>query len=418
VPKRDVKRNMVEKLDEREAELVELCSRLVQIPSQTPPSDTREIAQVVADMLKQVDGAEVTFLVKEEPVVNVVARIKGKNPGKRLVFNGHLDTFPLSDIASWTVDPFGGLVKDGRVYGLGVSDMKAGVVSMMFAFSMLAECRDEWSGEVVLTLVGDEERGGMLGTQYILNEVPDTVGDVVINGDTGSPMVLRFGEKGYYRFELNAEGVAGHSAHVHKGINAIERLIKGMTQIKAELEKLPVNASEKVTKAIIDAGDVSEQFSGKGETEVLQSITVSYGVIEGGVLVNLIPAKASAKVDVRLPVGVTLAQVDQKIQEIVASTEGLSYHVFDSCEATWSDVEHEVFQRMVANGLEVMGENPVVTIRVGGSDARFYRDKGVPTVNCGLTPYHMGAPDEYIEVSELVNVAKIHALTAFDILTD
>lgn len=74
--------------------------------------------------------------------------------------------------------------------------------------------------------------------------------------------------------------------------------------------------------------------------------------------------------------------------------------------------------QMVANGHEVMGKPPVVTVRVGGSDARFYRDRGVPTVNCGLTPYNMGAPDEYIEVSELVTVAKIHALTAFDILSE
>ena len=78
----------------------------------------------------------------------------------------------------------------------------------------------------------------------------------------------------------------------------------------------------------------------------------------------------------------------------------------------------EIFSYTADNVKYITGEEPVNTVRVGASDARHYRiSKDVPTVNCGLNPYNLGGPDEYIEIEELIDLAKIHTLTAFDYLS-
>jgi succinyl-diaminopimelate desuccinylase len=411
------KNTLLQKIHEKQVFLVELCSRLVQIPSETPPSDTRAIAQAAAEVFRQIDGAEVTLHTMEDPVTNVVARLKGNGPGKRLVFNGHLDTFPVGDRSAWTVDPFAAIQKDGRLYGRGVSDMKGGIACSMLAFMLMAEHRDAWSGEIVITLAGDEESMGVRGTKYLLDTVPHATGDAMICGDVGSPKVVRFGEKGLLWLELTAVGKSAHGAHVHKGVNAIDRLVEGIFELNKHLKHLPIDAPEMISNAILQAHEGSETYLEQGETDVLQSVTVNFGVIEGGISPNLVPARASAKGDIRLPAGITIAQVEQKIKEIVASIEGLSYNIFRQYEPNWSDVNHEIFSLLAANSRQVMGQSPVVTMRVGASDARLYRlIKNVPAVNCGLTPYNLGGPDEYIDIHELINVAKIHTLTAFDFL--
>src|SRR5687767_4433009 len=107
----------------RRDRLTELCARLVQAPSENPPGDTRAVASMVSDVLRHVPGAEVEEVGSDPTILNVVGRIRGNAPGRRLVFNGHLDTFPVGDTSAWTVEPFSGLLKQGRVYGRGVSDM-------------------------------------------------------------------------------------------------------------------------------------------------------------------------------------------------------------------------------------------------------------------------------------------------------
>lgn len=415
----DIILSLVEKVNKNKKLLVDLTSRLVQIPSESPESDTRQMAKEIADFLEQIDGVEVIFHKLEEPITNIVARVKGNSPGKCLILNGHLDTYPVGDASLWTNDPFSGHEEGGRMYGRGVSDMKGGIASYLVTFMIMAELRDSWSGELVITLAGDEETMGIKGTKYLLDTVPHAAGDAMISGDVGTAKVLRFGEKGLMWIELNAIGKASHGAHVHKGENAIDRLVEGIDRLNKELVSLKVNAPEKVTKAIKASSEISERYSGEGETDVLQQVTVNFGVIEGGVSPNLIPAKASAQGDIRVPIGVEVEEVERKIKEIVDSIEGLSYNIFRQYEPNWSDINHEIFAYTADNVKYITGEVPVNTVRVGASDARHYRiSKNVPSVNCGLNAYNLGGPDEYIEIEELIDLAKIHTLTAFDYLSE
>src|SRR5262249_55411262 len=151
-----------------------------------------------------------------------------------------------------------------KLYGRGVCDMKGGIACSLLAATLLAENRDAWAGEIVLTLAGDEENMGSLGTGYLLEQVPHARGDANICGDVGSPGVVRFGEKGLMWVEIEATGKPAHGAHVHRGVNAIDRLRLALDRLK-DLERLPVEAPSSVVAAIAKAKAISEPLSGSGE---------------------------------------------------------------------------------------------------------------------------------------------------------
>ncbi len=407
--------HLLRRLEESRERLVALTQELIRIPSPNPPGDTRELARRTAAVLREVPGADVAEVTAAAPMTNVIARLRGNGVGRRLVLNGHLDTFPVGEHLPWTKPPLGGIVEDGRLYGRGVSDMKGGMAAALVAFTLMAEFRDAWSGELVVTLAADEESMGALGTKHLLDTVPHATGNAMLCGDAGSPSVVRFGEKGLFWVEIEATGKAAHGAHVHLGENAVDRLRAALDALKS-LEALPTAAPESVRRAIAAAKPVSEAISGVGESEVLSRVTVNIGRIEGGTSPNLVPAVARAAADIRLPVGVGTDEVEARLRTALSAIPGVSFTILRRFEPNFTDPDHEIVRRVAANAAEVLGSPPAVNMRVGGSDARWYRLAGVPTVVYGLTPYNMGGPDEYVLVDELFAVAQVHALTAYDFL--
>ncbi|HVE10277.1 MAG TPA: M20/M25/M40 family metallo-hydrolase [Paraburkholderia sp.] len=398
---------------ESSREVVDLARALIATPSPYPPGDTHEVAQRIEAMLEG-SGVEIMRCGTLPHVMNLVVTVRGAQPGRRLVFNGHMDTFPLVDEGGWTTDP-NGEARDGKLYGLGVSDMKGGIAAIVFALRHLAAIRDTLPGEVVATFVGDEESMGTEGAGYLLKHVPAASGDAMISADTGSPAVLRFGEKGMIWLRLAATGQSAHAAHVHKGVSAIERLVDAIQDLKS-LRDHPVAAPAAVLSAIAQAGPASEALSGSGESDVLRCVTVTFGTIQGGRLSNLIADHAAATADVRLPVGVSVAQIEARIAEIVGRHTGVSVEITRRYEPNWTAPDHEIIQCVRRNCATRLVIDPVVNMRVGASDARHYRMHGVPTVTCGLTAHNMGSCDEHVHIDELCALGEIYALTAFDYL--
>jgi succinyl-diaminopimelate desuccinylase len=405
----DVERNL--------PRLMEMVQSLVRVASPNPPSNTVAIAKATAPLLAGIPGIEMRSVEPEPGIVNLVARLRGKRGGRRLIFNGHLDTFPIGEEAGWTVPPLSGELRDGRLYGRGVSDMKGGLACSILAATLLAEHTEAWDGEVVLTLAGDEENMGSLGTGYLLKTIPEARGDANICGDVGSPMVVRFGEKGLLWLDVEAEGAAAHGAHVHKGINAIDRLRAALDRVK-DLERLAIAMPAAVKEAIAAAVPISEPLSGVGEADTLSRITVNIGTIGGGISPNLVPTKAQAQCDIRLPIGTTTAALLARLEETLRPLPGVTWRAVRSFEPNFTDPAHEIVTRVRDVAAQVLGSAPAVNMRVGGSDSRWYRQYGVPTVVYGLTPFNMGAADEHILIDELKAVAKVHALAAFDFLTN
>ncbi len=396
--------------------LTEITQRLVRIPSETPPSDTRAAAAAVMEILEDIDGAETTLHRSEHPIDNVVSVLRGSRPGKRLVLNGHLDTYPTGDRAGWSDDPFSARLENGRIYGRGAADMKGGIACAIVAFECMARHRDAWAGELVLTLAGDEERMGELGTKFLLDTVPEASGDAMLCGDVGSPLVPRIGEKGMIWLDVFAIGHPAHGAHVHRGASAVDRLRQAMDAL-ATLRDRPIDMPAEIRRTIEAAKSVSEPLAGDGEAQVLQSITVNFGRIEGGLTGNLVADKAEANIDIRLPNGTSVAEVEAEIGRLLAAIEGINFDVTRRYEPSWTDPDDPLVAAVCAAGNAVLGTDPVPNGRIGGSDARLYRAAGIPTVVCGLTPHNLGGPDEYVEIAELVTVAKIQVHAAFRYLS-
>jgi acetylornithine deacetylase/succinyl-diaminopimelate desuccinylase-like protein len=403
-------------LDARLPALPGIAAALIRAPSPNPPLDTSGVAEVAAGLIRtHVPGAEIALHAAGQGVVNVVALVRGHAPGRRMVLNGHLDTYPVNQALPWTVDPLGGEVSDGRIYGRGAADMKGGIAASIVALAALADTAALWPGTVALTLGGDEESMGVLGTQWLLENVAEARGDAAIIGDAGSPRVVRFGEKGFLWVSIQAVGSPAHGAHVHRGANAIDRLRAALDAVTG-LRGLPLDAPGAVTAAIAAAQAISEPLSGAGESHTLSHVTVNVGQFHGGTSLNLIPARAEAGVDIRLPVGVSVARATQALAAALEGMAGVTWTILRAVEPSYTAPDGEITRAVVAAATAVLGVPPAVNMRVGGSDSRLFRAAGIPTIVYGPTPHNMGGADEFADLSELAAVARVHALAALGFL--
>ena len=99
-------------------------------------------------------------------------------------------------------DPWGGEIADGKIYGRGVADMKAGTTASIFTYVYLHRLRDQLKGKLTLTAVSDEETFGPYGARYLMEHHPEVHGDALLNGEPSSPFSVRFGEKGPLWLEI------------------------------------------------------------------------------------------------------------------------------------------------------------------------------------------------------------------------
>lgn len=400
-------------------QLITATRKLVRAASPNPPGDVSLAASAAISLIEEiVPACEIQTYETAPGIISVVAVVKGSRPGKRLVFSGHLDTYPIGN-GLWQFPPTEGTVSDDgkRLYGRGAADMKGGIAASIIATAALAQHREHWGGEIVLALAGDEETMGTLGSGYLLDNVSEVQCDAMVCGDAGSPLVVRIGEKGLLWVEVEATGKAAHGAHVHKGTNAIDRLLQALSMLKG-LEELPFDSLAEVNNVIDEAKTISEPLGGEGEQESLKRITVNIGTISGGTSPNLVPDEARAAADIRLPMGVTVNELIGHIHRLLHPLEGVSYRVLRKYDPSWTSHSEGIAKHALMASRAVSGSQAVVNMRVGASDARLFRHKGVPSVIVGLTPYNMGGADEYLMVDELGQVGQIHALTAFEFLRD
>ena len=380
--------------------LVAMTRAMVRIDSQTPPSDTGAMARLTADNLRAIEGVDVQVVESVAPVVNVIATLDGGAPGPRLVLSGHLDTYPIGDTTAWRHDPLGGTVADGLLYGRGSADMKGGVAVLIEALRMAAEQMRPFAGSIVLVLAGDEERMGELGTQWLIDHMPQSVrGDAVMVADVGGPCAVRLGEKGMIWLDLLAEGQQAHGAHVQAGINAADRLITAITALRS-LEDIspapPPGAAE-----VIAAAAARPDADPPAARAVMQRVTVNLGRMSAGISPNLVPAHAQAGLDIRLPLGVSVAQVEARLAALLRPMSGLRWDITRRYEPTWTDAHSPIATAALEGATLASGGTAWLDMRIGGSDARLWRRAGMDCVVLGLSPRNLGAPDEALVIDEL-----------------
>jgi len=181
----DVKDRLFRRVDSDREELVGFLRGFLKARSPNPPGDTREAAAYVTSYL-EMKGIPFRVVGPDDEKPNIVSSFSSEK-GRKLVLNGHMDVFPVGDGAGWSHDPWGGELVDGRVYGRGACDMKAGTTAMIYTYVMLHELMSEMAGSATLTVVSDEESGGRLGSGWLVENVPETMGDCCVTVEPSSP---------------------------------------------------------------------------------------------------------------------------------------------------------------------------------------------------------------------------------------
>jgi succinyl-diaminopimelate desuccinylase len=348
---------------------------------------------------------------------NIVASFDAPEPGRHLVLNGHLDVFPVpEDRAGWSCDPWGAEESDGRIYGRGACDMKPGTTASIVTYALLHRLRDRLKGRLTLTCVSDEETFGPWGARYLMEHHPEFHGDCLLNGEPGGPESIRFGERGPLWVEFTVRTPGAHGAYVH----ATESATKIAMRLAAELEaltELEGRVSDNVQRAIDLGRPVMDRMMGPGAGDLVSRVTLNIGLIRGGEKVNMIPSHCCFAADLRLPVGMSKADLLPKLAEIAARHPNVEWREIGGDEPSWCDPDHEMVG-IIQRNVEAFGRpRPTPIVSLGGTDARLWRHHGVPAYVYGPYPHGMGSHDEHVEVEEFVHVVRTHVLSAWDYLS-
>jgi succinyl-diaminopimelate desuccinylase len=394
--------------------MIRLCQALVRIPTETPPGDTREAFRCIGAYL---EGRRLSYETEayEPTMPNLVASFAGEaGTGPHLVLNAHVDEFPAGDPSRWTDGPFSGAVRDGKLFGRGITDMKVGAVASIFTYAYLAALRQELRGRLTLTLVSDEERFGPFGARALLEHRDDVVGDCLLNGEPSTPALVRFGERGLLWCAIRTAAAGGHGGYAAP--NAIAEMM-GIFDELGSLRAIRAATPPDVARRIEAARPIFDRHLGPGASDIATSVTVNLGRIQGGLRVNMAAESCTAEVDIRCPIGLSTTVLLERVEEIVRRHPGASYEVMARWEPNYSDPDHPLARIVQRNAERLRGIRPLPGISLGCTDTRLWRYRGVPAIVYGPTPYGMGAADEYAALDDLVATIGVHALSAFDYLT-
>src|SRR5581483_7715675 len=248
----------------------------------------------------------------------------------------------------------------------------------------------------------------------LVDTFPDEFrGDCMLNGEPSTPSTIRFGEKGTLRIVLEIATPGAHAAYTHMSRNAI-RIAADLVRDLYTLEDLPVPQSEDVRRAIEMGRSAMDRALGNGAGRILDRVTVSAGVIQGGVKINVLPGHCRLEVDIRLPVGLTHAAMAAEVERIVARyPEAKLTPVWThSAEPSTCDPNHPMVG-ILQDAVESLGyPRPVPVVSLGATDCKHWRHRGVPAYVYGCTPNNMAKGDEWVAIEEYLHIVRTHVLAA------
>ena len=240
----DLRERVVAAVDALANEVVDFTTELVRLPTVNPPGEGyEECARLIGDRLKR-GGCAVEYVPAEgrpehtrsHPRLNVVGTRAGKGRGPVVHFNGHFDVVPAGE--GWTVDPFGGEVRDGRIWGSGTGDMKAGLAAAVYAVEALRRAGVETAGALEVSGTVDEESGGFAGVAFLAETGRIARGRtdyVVIPEPLGADRIC-IGHRGVWWFEVELRGRIAHGSMPFLGVSAIDHMAALIEAVRVELQ--------------------------------------------------------------------------------------------------------------------------------------------------------------------------------------
>jgi len=384
-------------------EAVDLLSQYLQIDTTNPPGNENKGVEFLAGVLEK-EGLEYETFEASPERCSIKAVLPGTGEKGAVILLNHIDVVPAR-AEEWSVDPFGGAIKDGYIYGRGALDMKSLGILELLAFleikrQGLSPCRD-----IMFLAVADEENGGSQGAQYLLNTYPDEFrADLVINeggfGVTGiladRPLfMIATAEKGICQVKLTRTGPSGHGSTPHDD-NALEKMVAGLNRVLAKENPIIVTPLiAEYFKRLATEWDFLQPYLADGKVETLIEALTQSGMIEvpqmaamlkntvslnrmrSGYKTNVIPSKAEAELDIRLLPGVQPDDVIADIKGLLAD-ENIKVEVIKKARASESALDTEDFAIINDVYLEHFPDAlTLASLLFGASDSRFFRSKGI-----------------------------------------
>jgi len=379
-------------MEQKNDKLIALCQSLIR--SGTLSGQEEPVAKLLTDFFMANGFDE----VKTDVYGNVIGCIKGKKPGKKLLFDAHMDTVPVSDPSVWTVDPLGGEIKDGKLYGRGATDMKGSLAAMMLAAVEFAnETGRNFAGEIYIAGVVHEECFEGVASREISKAVKP---DYVVIGEA-SDLNLKIGQRGRAEIVIETFGKPAHSANPEKGINAVYKMSKVIDAVRT----LIPNEHPILGKGILELTDIkSSPYPGA----------------------SVVPEYCRCTYDRRLLVGETkesvLAPIKELLYKLMEDDSQLkakvSYAVGEETCYTgakiqgerffpgWLFEESDDFVKDVYAQLKSDGFTPTITKYNFCTNASHYAgEAGIKTLGMGPSNESLAhVVDEYVELTELEGV--------------
>ncbi len=402
-------------IDSHHAEQIEFLRQIVRVPSDTPPGNNNPPAEKAAELLTAKGYTVERFAVPEQRVrdygmqsiTNLIVRQKfGTGTGPTIALNAHGDVVPPGE--GWSFDPYGGEVRDGRMYARGVAVSKSDIAGFTFALDALKAAERagaKLNGNVELHLTYDEEFGGLLGPGYLL-EQKATKPDYVIGASFSYAIVTA--HNGCLQFEVTVHGTATHGSMPETGHDALQ-------------------AANAILSAIY--GKLPDLAKIKSKVPGINTPTMLVGQIAGGTNTNVVPGKVVMKMDRRLipeenPAEVE-AQVRAMIEGAVAGRTGIRVEIKRILLANALKPlpgNAKLVAALQKHGERIMGE-PIPAIGVPlYTDARLYGEAGIPVVLYGAGPRtvpesNAKRADENLLLEDLRKATQVVACAVADLLS-
>ncbi len=376
--------------------LVQLTQDLVRIRTINPPGDEAKAATFVADWMKRNDMPAELVSHAEDGRASVVGGLDGQGERRAVLFSGHLDTVPAGD--NWEHEVLAADIDDGKIWGLGTTDMKAGVAAMLMAMRAVKRSGAVLKGNLLFAGTAGEEIESMGAQELVREQKLDDVGFMVIGEPTGNRVITA--EKGVLWLELRAKGQTSHGSLPHLGVNAIAHMSRLLEALQAE--EIPYETHP-----------------------LLGDFTMNIATIEGGVKTNVVPDACRVTIDTRTVIGQDHQQildtVRQLIDRLCAEDPTLHIEVRSINERIPLNIPFDdpYVQTFVRQRDLVTGDTSVPTAATFATDGSvFVPAYDAPMVICGPgLPEKAHQPNEYVEISRLVESARIYTLAALDLLT-
>jgi len=406
-------------VEARTDDLVALTADLIRFPTVNPPGEAyRPCAEFIAARLKKRGfGVELIRAAgtpgdnDRYPRVNVVARFDGRSPGPTVHFNSHIDVVEAGE--GWTVDPFAGVVKDGRVYGRGACDMKGGLAASVIAVEAFMQACPDFPGAIEISGTVDEESGGFGGVAYLAGKgyfSKPKVDHVIIPEPLNKDRIC-LGHRGVWWAEIETLGEIAHGSMPFLGDNAVRHMGAVLAAFEADL--FPALDRKQTSMPVVPEG--------------ARRSTMNINSIHGGQTEDFRPGLPSPNVpdSCRLTIDrrfLLEEKLDEVKREVIDILDGLKrdrrkfdYRIRDVMEVqpTMTERDAPVVKAVAEGIMQVFEREPEYVISPGTYDQKHVARIGHLFDCIAYGPGILDLahrPDEWVGIDDMVQSAKVMAI--------